>query len=411
MVMSHNSRHSIDSCTLQLHSWRPFLDSDPPTNSKPYASSRTLPKRPCLSDRATSFPSNIDSIDISKLSLLQDDDDNNNNKPIPAAPAVTNSPYKRGTLRLIERKRRRRGSRSVSGRSSDRSGTWRCCSVDSKMEMVGENTFDPKTHHRCRRRKHDYRMVRKFKDFKPGSHPSFMNWSYPLHLCPGDDLVVYQKPFKQSAAKREAREESHEAEEQERMRTISILITFLFLSWLTCAPSWGSGNGDTYVREACSVTRYHDLCVHSLASFSHTAGRSPSKWARAGVSVTIGEAKNASQYLNKLKKDRIMRGRNRIALSDCIECFQDAIDNLHRSLGILRKLDATNFDTQMGDLVTWLSAALTDEDTCLDGFEDQSSKQVKMLHNQVSRVTYITSNALALANKLAAAGLGSQNGL
>ncbi|KAJ6873454.1 hypothetical protein NC651_032356 [Populus alba x Populus x berolinensis] len=159
MVMSHNSRHSIDSCTLQLHSWRPFLDSDPPTNSKPYASSRTLPKRPCLSDRATSFPSNIDSIDISKLSLLQDDDDNNNNKPIPAAPAVTNSPYKRGTLRLIERKRRRRGSRSVSGRSSDRSGTWRCCSVDSKMEMVGENTFDPKTHHRCRRRKHDYRMV------------------------------------------------------------------------------------------------------------------------------------------------------------------------------------------------------------------------------------------------------------
>ncbi|KAL9385014.1 hypothetical protein Peur_022024 [Populus x canadensis] len=259
MVMSHNSRHSIDSCTLQLHSWRPFLDSDPPTNSKPYASSRALPKRPCLSDRATSFPSNIDSIDISKLSLLQDDD-NNNNKPIPATPAVTNSPYKRGTLRLIERKRRRRGSRSVSGRSSDRSGTWRCCSVgaahgtcsdfpvavgtdssgelfvngdanwasdvseaknsikereekenllgvgsafgnldsesgygsepgyrgdaefgygdevdeeeddarllfwghhfqDSKMEMVGENTFDPKTHHRCRRRKHDYRMV------------------------------------------------------------------------------------------------------------------------------------------------------------------------------------------------------------------------------------------------------------
>lgn len=194
------------------------------------------------------------------------------------------------------------------------------------------------------------------------------------------------------------------------MRTISILIIFLFLSWLTCAPSWGSDNGDTYVREACSVTRYHDLCMHSLASFSHTAGRSPSKWARAGVSVTIGEAKNASQYLNKLKKDRIMRGRNRIALSDCIECFQDAMDNLHKSLGILRKLDATNFDTQMGDLTTWLSAALTDEDTCLDGFEDQSSKQVKMLQNQVSRVTYITSNALALVNKLAAAGLGSLNG-
>ncbi|KAG5231740.1 pectinesterase inhibitor [Salix suchowensis] len=192
------------------------------------------------------------------------------------------------------------------------------------------------------------------------------------------------------------------------MRTISILI--LFLSWLTCATSRGSDNGDTNVEEACSVTRYHDLCMHSLASFSRTAGRSPSKWARAGVSVTLGEAKNASQYLNKLKRDRIMRGRNRIALSDCIECFQDAIDNLHRSLSILRKLDATNFDTQMGDLTTWLSAALTDEDTCLDGFEDQSSKQVRMLQNQVSRVNCITSNALALVNKLAADGLASLNG-
>ncbi|KAJ6401054.1 hypothetical protein OIU84_016466 [Salix udensis] len=192
------------------------------------------------------------------------------------------------------------------------------------------------------------------------------------------------------------------------MRTIYILI--LFLSWLACASSRGSDNGDTNVEEACSVTRYHDLCMHSLASFSRTAGRSPSKWARAGVSVTLGEAKNASQYLNKLKRDRIMRGRNRIALSDCIECFQDAIDNLHRSLSILRKLDATNFDTQMGDLTTWLSAALTDGDTCLDGFEDQSSKQVRMLQNQVSRVNCITSNALALVNKLAADGLASLNG-
>ncbi|CAL0335121.1 unnamed protein product [Lupinus luteus] len=33
-------------------------------------------------------------------------------------------------------------------------------SVDSKVEMVGENTLlDQKSHHRCRRRKHDYRMV------------------------------------------------------------------------------------------------------------------------------------------------------------------------------------------------------------------------------------------------------------
>ncbi|CAL5437254.1 unnamed protein product [Camellia sinensis] len=116
-----DSIHAIESCTFHLHSWRPFhlptttttttLESDSTTytsttyTSKPYFS--TTPKRPCLSDRPTSFP--IDSIDMSRLTLFDDDRSNN-----------------RKTLHWIVRKRRRRnGSRSVSGRSSDRSGTRR----------------------------------------------------------------------------------------------------------------------------------------------------------------------------------------------------------------------------------------------------------------------------------------------
>lgn len=110
--MSHRSldlRHPLDSCTFLLHSWRPFLDSDqqqPPANS-------FQAKRPCLSDRTTSF-----SIDLSKLTIVDDDR------------AVANGQsQRRSSYRLIARKRRRRGSRSASGRSSDRSGTRRCCSV------------------------------------------------------------------------------------------------------------------------------------------------------------------------------------------------------------------------------------------------------------------------------------------
>ncbi|XP_059625230.1 uncharacterized protein LOC132268394 [Cornus florida] len=67
-----------------------------------------------LSDRATSFT--IDAIDELKLSLFDED------RPISA--------HKRESLRWIDRKRWRRGSRSVSGRSTDRSGIrQRCCSV------------------------------------------------------------------------------------------------------------------------------------------------------------------------------------------------------------------------------------------------------------------------------------------
>ncbi|XP_057504338.1 pectinesterase inhibitor 6-like [Actinidia eriantha] len=164
---------------------------------------------------------------------------------------------------------------------------------------------------------------------------------------------------------------------------------------------------NSYVREACSVTRYRDLCVHSLAPFSTTAKRNPSTWARAGVSVTISEAKSVAQYLMKVKSQGSMRGRNRVALNDCIECFQDAIDNLHRSLGVLRKLIDPRFYAQLWDVTTWLSAAMTGQDTCLDGFDGQKGKDVKLLLNRVSNVTYITSNALALVNHLATTGLES----
>ncbi|MCD7454023.1 hypothetical protein HAX54_023290 [Datura stramonium] len=181
----------------------------------------------------------------------------------------------------------------------------------------------------------------------------------------------------------------------------------LVLAWLTtliCSTTCSSRGGGSYVRDACRVTRYQDLCIHSLASFSSTAKDNPSKWARAAVSVTISQAKSVTQSLLELRKHNFLKGRGRIAILDCVDCLQDALDNLHNSLGVLRKLSSQTFNDQMGDVTTWLSTALTDEDTCLDGLEDKKRKQVKLLLNRVTNVSYMTSNALALVNKLATNG-------
>ncbi|KAL2345420.1 hypothetical protein Fmac_006705 [Flemingia macrophylla] len=168
--------------------------------------------------------------------------------------------------------------------------------------------------------------------------------------------------------------------------------------------------GHDNVREACSVTRYQSLCVHTLSHFSNSAGRSPSRWARAGVSVSIGEVKKVKAYLEELKRQGHMKGRNRVALSDCVETFGYALDELHQSLAVLRNLSRSTFSTQMGDLNTWVSAALTDEDSCLDGFQGKNHQKLnKLLLKRVQHVSCITSNALALVNKLATTGLGSIN--
>ncbi|XP_023637006.1 uncharacterized protein LOC17882732 isoform X1 [Capsella rubella] len=138
------SRSSIESCTSQLLSWRPFQRSktlDSPDHPPQTNGFHSTTKRPCFSDRSTSF--SIEA--MSRLSLADDD---NGGKTLSAS-----NYSNRGSFRLVARKRRRRNSRSVSGRSSDRSGTRRCCSIgahgtcsdlpfavgtDSSGELFGE---------------------------------------------------------------------------------------------------------------------------------------------------------------------------------------------------------------------------------------------------------------------------------
>ncbi|KAK1279937.1 hypothetical protein QJS04_geneDACA019735 [Acorus gramineus] len=117
----NSSRHAlIESCTHHLQIWKPF---QPKTLDLDHSSASSFHnKKPCLADRGASASSTAaaaaasheDLLDhLSKLNLFD-----HHLHP------------KRGEgYQWIARKRRRQGSRSVSGRSSDRSRTGRCRSI------------------------------------------------------------------------------------------------------------------------------------------------------------------------------------------------------------------------------------------------------------------------------------------
>ncbi|KAL1197849.1 Pectinesterase inhibitor 6 [Cardamine amara subsp. amara] len=184
--------------------------------------------------------------------------------------------------------------------------------------------------------------------------------------------------------------------------TFALLFCLLSLNPTSSSPT----NRNNYVQNACSVTHYQDLCVKTLSPFSSVAKNSPSIWARAGVSVAITDNKDVLRYLLKTRLSTIGK-RDRVALSDCRELLQDSLDSLHKSLAVLRRLRASEFQQQMSDLATWLSTSLTDKDTCLDGFEKTSTRSltVRMIRKRVTTSLYVSSNSLALLNKLAANGL------
>ncbi|KAG0488110.1 hypothetical protein HPP92_006921 [Vanilla planifolia] len=103
-----NSRQALEACTLHFYSWKPFQIHPLPVDPQIFYSFRT--KKPCHSDRLNFPPQFADGLDLTRLSLRE----------VPLRPKLREE----GVFRWFEaaRKRKRRGSRFVSCRSSDWSG-------------------------------------------------------------------------------------------------------------------------------------------------------------------------------------------------------------------------------------------------------------------------------------------------
>lgn len=92
-------------------------------------------------------------------------------------------------------------------------------------------------------------------------------------------------------------------------------------------------------------------------------------------------------------------------MKDCVEELSDSVDELQRSMGEMSNVAKENrdFKLMINDIQTWVSAALTDDTTCTDGFEgnDMSGNLKTIVRSGIVNVAHLTSNALALINKFA----------
>lgn len=90
------------------------------------------------------------------------------------------------------------------------------------------------------------------------------------------------------------------------------------------------------------------------------------------------------------------------AMHDCVEEIGDSINELRRSMGEMRQLSGGDVGLKMNDIQTWVSAALTNVDTCMDGFDGRQGNVRDVVRGKIVNVAQLTSNALVLVNKLAA---------
>ena len=91
-------------------------------------------------------------------------------------------------------------------------------------------------------------------------------------------------------------------------------------------------------------------------------------------------------------------------MKDCVEELSESVDELRSSIGEMSRLKGRgDFKLMINDIQTWVSAALTDENTCSDGFQGKATNgNLKtIVRGRIVNVAQLTSNALALINRYA----------
>lgn len=144
------------------------------------------------------------------------------------------------------------------------------------------------------------------------------------------------------------------------------------------------------VKSVCSQTRFPNRCVSSLASYRGYETATLDILISLALKESMERAQHAYEFSMSLNNDT-MNERERAAWQDCVELFQDTVDRLNVCL---------RNDSVRKDIPNWLSAALTNQETCLNGFHElnltDSSNIKTLMSSRALNVSELVSNSLCM---------------
>ncbi|XP_065877156.1 pectinesterase 3 [Euphorbia lathyris] len=148
------------------------------------------------------------------------------------------------------------------------------------------------------------------------------------------------------------------------------------------------------IRSVCNVTRYPDSCFASISSVNPSVKPDPEAIFKISIQVSINELKNVSSQFRSLN--------HQPAVDDCLSQFDDALSKLNDSLAMMGVGSGEKALTgkKMNDIQTWISAAMTYEQTCLDGLEEMGSRVPEAMKGQLEKSNEFLSNSLAISAKM-----------
>ncbi|KAE8671248.1 beta-glucosidase family protein [Hibiscus syriacus] len=150
------------------------------------------------------------------------------------------------------------------------------------------------------------------------------------------------------------------------------------------------------VSNFCSSTNHQDSCQKTLGSVDST---DPKEYIMKSILAAEDAVKKFFNYSDSLIVTVKNDSRTRMGLEDCKDMMDYAIQSLQASYSEVGDAQLHSMTDRVSDLRTWLSAVISYQQSCLDGFEDKDTMK-KNMTDGITDASELTSNALAIVTKL-----------
>lgn len=151
------------------------------------------------------------------------------------------------------------------------------------------------------------------------------------------------------------------------------------------------------VQMICASTDYRQTCESSLSkAVNSSSDNDPKAILHAAVSVVVDEVGKAFAHSRLLDSNN---SRVKSAVQDCLTLFDDCKYDLKRSLeSIIAHAATDHLSKRSHDLETWLSAVISFEEACVDGFPEGELKA--KMKAAMKKARELSSNAVAIIGQV-----------
>ncbi|KAM0008372.1 putative pectinesterase [Helianthus debilis subsp. tardiflorus] len=191
--------------------------------------------------------------------------------------------------------------------------------------------------------------------------------------------------------------------------TLSLLVLSLtILCFLGTVES--RSRARTYIEAQCRTTLYFDLCVKTLLPYANKNDLpSPQKLAQISLTTCLAKTRFTKAYVDMVAKqlNKTKNPREYQALEDCWRQINNGVNQITLSVKELQEMGKDGeekFSWHESNVQSWVSAALTDATTCMDGIlgDEIGSKTKSMIKARFLNVKQLASNSIALFSRFTA---------